>query len=459
MNNHAILIIDDEKAQRNILSGYLKKKGFQVYCANSGSEAIKIIKKELIEIILSDYKLPGMSGLEILSKVPQINPEIVFVMITAYGSIENAVNAMHLGAYDYLTKPINLDELDLLIKRIIDHKLLKFENERLKKQINDNNKKAAFISQSAKMEQSLSIAYRAADSKATILITGENGTGKEVLAKSIHNISNRKDYPFIHVNIPGLPESLLENELFGHERFAYTGAGKMFKGRFEVADKGTIFLDEIGDIPPSIQVKLLNVLQNQRFERIGGTESIKVDVRIIAATNQDIRKKIKDNLFREDLFYRLNVIGVNILPLRERKEDILPLIDFFIQKYSQENNRIGIRISKEALDNLLKYNYPGNVRELENIIERAVVLARTNIIMTSDLPITLNDAIYEERLLEPVIGPLKKQLEELEKKLIFDALKKCSGNQTKAGDMLGISERNLRYKLTKHNIKIKKYFS
>lgn len=458
MKNHSILIIDDEEVQRNILLGYLEKKGFKVYSANSGSQAIKIINEELIDIVLSDYKMPVMSGIDILSKVSQINPEIVFVIITAYGSIENAVNAMHLGAYDYLTKPINLDELDLLIERIIDHKILKSENEALKKQITEKDKKAAFVSKSPKMEQSLSIAFRAADSKATILITGENGTGKEVLAKSIHYISNRKDYPFITVNIPSLPESLLESELFGHERFAYTGAEKMVKGRFELADKGTIFLDEIGDIPINIQVKLLRVLQDHRFERVGGTESIKVDVRIIAATNQDLSEKIKDNSFREDLYYRLNVVGVNISPLRDRKEDIPPLIDFFIQKYSEENNREDIKISKEAMDLLLKYNYPGNVRELENTIERAVVLTRTNTIMTSDLPLSVRGIFSEEKL--PLhIGPLNGQLEALEKKLIFDALKECDGNQTRAGRLLGISERNLRYKLKKYNIKLKKYFT
>lgn len=458
MKNHSILIIDDEEAQRNILLGYLAKKGFKVYSANSGSQAIKIINEELIDIVLSDYKMPVMSGIDILSKVSQINPEIVFVIITAYGSIENAVNAMHLGAYDYLTKPINLDELDLLIERIIDHKILMSENEALKKQITEKDKKAAFVSQSPKMEQSLSIAFRAADSKATILITGENGTGKEVLAKSIHYISKRKDYPFITANIPSLPESLLESELFGHERFAYTGAEKMVKGRFELADKGTIFLDEIGDIPLSIQVKLLRVLQDHRFERVGGTESIKVDVRIIAATNQDLNEKIKDNSFREDLYYRLNVVGVNISPLRDRKEDIPPLIDFFIQKYSEENNREDINISKEAMDLLLKYNYPGNVRELENTIERAVVLTRTNTIMTSDLPLSVRGIFSEEKL--PLhIGSLNGQLEALEKKLIFDALKECDGNQTRAGRLLGISERNLRYKLKKYNIKLKKYFT
>jgi len=453
MKNYNILIIDDEKSQRDILYGYLNKKGYKVFTAESGSQGIKIINENLVDIVFSDFKMPEMTGLEILAKVSQINPEISFVIITAYGTVENAVNAMHLGAYDYISKPVNLDELDLLIARIIEHKNLKSENESLKKQLYEKYKLSSFISQSSKMEEVLSVAVRVADSKATILITGENGTGKEVLAKSIHFISPRKNNPFIAVNIPALPETLLESELFGHEKGAFTGADKMKKGRFELADKGTIFLDEIGDIPLSIQVKLLRVLQEHQFERVGGTESINIDVRIIAATNHNLENKIKDGSFREDLYYRLNIVGIHIPPLRERKEDILPLIDFFIHRYSQENNRSDIEISKEAIDLLMKYNYPGNVRELENIIERAVVLARTNILATSDLPLTVKGMKFEGQLPEIGKGTLTEQVEALEKRLIFDALQESGGNQTKAGKLLGITERNLRYKLQKYELK------
>ncbi len=453
MKNYNILIIDDEKSQRDILQGYLAKKGYKVFTAESGSQGIKIINENLVDIVLSDYKMPEMTGLEILAKVSQINPEISFVIITAYGTVENAVNAMHLGAYDYLSKPVNLDELDLLIARIIEHKNLKSENELLKKQLYERYKLSSFISHSSKMEEVISVSVRVAESKATILITGENGTGKEVLAKSIHFISPRKDGPFVAVNIPALSETLLESELFGHEKGAFTGADKMRKGRFELADKGTIFLDEIGDIPLSIQVKLLRVLQEHQFERVGGTESINIDVRIIAATNHNLANKIKDGSFREDLFYRLNIVSIHIPPLRERKEDILPLIDFFLHKYSQENGKSNIEISKEAIALLMKYNYPGNVRELENIIERAVVLARTNILATSDLPLTVKGVKYEDQLPELGKGTLTEQVEALEKRLIYDALKESSGNQTKAGKLLGITERNLRYKLQKYEIK------
>jgi DNA-binding NtrC family response regulator len=453
MKNFNILIIDDEKSQRDILNGYLSKKGYKVFTAESGSQGIKIINENLVDIVLSDYKMPEKTGLEILAEVYQINPEISFVIITAYGTVENAVKAMHLGAYDYISKPINLDELDLLIARIIENKNLKSENELLKKQLYDRYKLSSFISQSSKMEEMLSVAVRVADSKATILITGENGTGKEVLAKSIHYISPRKDNSFIAVNIPALPETLLESELFGHEKGAFTGADKMKKGRFELADKGTIFLDEIGDIPLSIQVKLLRVLQEHQFERVGGTESINIDVRIIAATNHNLEKKIKDGSFREDLYYRLNIVGIHIPPLRERKEDIVPLIDYFIHKYSQENDRTDIEISKEAIDLLMKYNYPGNVRELENAIERAVVLARTNTLSTNDLPLSVKGAKLEDLLPDVNKGSLNEQVEALEKRLIYDALKESGGNQTKAGKLLGITERNLRYKLQKYNIK------
>ena len=453
MKNYNILIIDDEKSQRDILQGYLAKKGYKVFTAESGSQGIKIINENLVDIVLSDYKMPEMTGLEILAKVSQINPEISFVIITAYGTVENAVNAMHLGAYDYLSKPVNLDELDLLIARIIEHKNLKSENELLKKQLYERYKLSSFISHSSKMEEVISVSVRVAESKATILITGENGTGKEVLAKSIHFISPRKDGPFVAVNIPALSETLLESELFGHEKGAFTGADKMRKGRFELADKGTIFLDEIGDIPLSIQVKLLRVLQEHQFERVGGTESINIDVRIIAATNHNLANKIKDGSFREDLFYRLNIVSIHIPPLRERKEDILPLIDFFLHKYSQENGKSDIEISKEAIDVLMKYNYPGNVRELENIIERAVVLARTNILATSDLPLTVKGVKYEDQLPELGKGTLTEQVEALEKRLIYDSLKESNGNQTKAGKLLGITERNLRYKLQKYEIK------
>ncbi|MBK7631509.1 MAG: sigma-54-dependent Fis family transcriptional regulator [Ignavibacteriales bacterium] len=453
MKDYTILIVDDEDAQRSILKGYLEKKGYKIFSASSGTEGIKAVQSNLIDIILSDFKMPDKTGLEVLEEVRKINPEISFVILTAYGTIENAVRAMRLGAFDYISKPVDLDELDLMIERIIEHKNLKSEIQLLKNQLKEKFKIDSFVSHSPKMEEVLSLASRAADSKATILINGESGTGKEVLAKSIHYVSPRKENPFIAVNIPALPETLLESELFGHEKGAFTGAEKAKKGRFELANSGTIFLDEIGDIPINLQVKLLRVLQEHQIERLGSTESVDIDVRIIAATHQNLEDKIKDGSFREDLFYRLNIVSLNIPPLRERREDILPLIEYFINKYTKENGRQKLSISKEAVDLLIKFNFPGNVRELENIIERAVVLCRTEIITVSDLPNVVSGFKAEKEILTKADATLTEQVEELERKLIFDALSKANGNQSQAGRMLGLTERNLRYKMQKYEIK------
>jgi two-component system NtrC family response regulator len=372
--------------------------------------------------------------------------------VTAYGTVENAVKAMRLGAFDYISKPVDLDELDIMIERIIEHKNLKSENQLLKTQLQEKYKISSIVSQSPKMEEVINVAARVADSKATVLITGENGTGKEVLAKAIHFMSSRKEKPFVAVNVPALTETLLESELFGHEKGAFTGADKMRKGRFEIAHGGTLFLDEVGDIPQSIQVKLLRVLQEHQFERVGGTEKIEVNVRIIAATNKNLEQKIIDGTFREDLYYRLNVVSIKIPPLRERKEDILPMIENFIDKYSKENDKEKLEVSKEAIGVLMKYNYPGNVRELENIIERAVVLTREKIITLNDLPINIKGFKEEKSIAMSGEGTLTEQVEALEKQLIYDALQESGGNQTKAGKLLGITERNLRYKLKKYNI-------
>jgi len=453
MKDYNILIIDDEAVQRDILTGYLKKKGYKIFSASSGKEGIEIAKNNAVDIILSDYKMPDLNGIEVLEQVKKINPEISFVIVTAYGTVENAVKAMRLGAFDYISKPIDLDELDLMIERIIEHKNLKSENQLLKTQLQDKYKISSIISQSSKMEEVINVAARVADSKATVLITGENGTGKEVLAKGIHFLSPRKGGPFIAVNVPALTETLLESELFGHEKGAFTGADKMRKGRFEIAHDGTLFLDEVGDIPQSIQVKLLRVLQEHKFERVGGTDQIEVDVRIIAATNKNLEQKIKDGTFREDLFYRLNVVSIKIPPLRERKEDVIPMIESFVEKFRKENNKEKLEISKEAVDILIRYNFPGNVRELENIIERAVVLTRDKIITVDDLPMNIKGFKEEKSLAALGSGTLTEQVEAVEKQLIYDALKESGGNQTKAGKLLGLTERNLRYKLKKYNIK------
>ena len=453
MKNYSILIIDDEKSQREILSGFLSKKGYKVYTAESGSQGIKIIKEQIVDIVLSDYKMPEMTGIEILEEVSVINPNISFVIITAYGTVENAVKAMRLGAIDYISKPVNLDELEILLTRIIEKKNLISENQLLREQLQEKNRISSIISQSSKMEEVINLASRSANSRATILITGENGTGKEVLARAIHFISSRKDKPFIAINIPALSENLLESELFGHEKGSFTGGEKLKKGRFELANGGTLFLDEIGDMSINTQIKILRVLQEHQFERVGGNDQIEVDVRIIAATNQDLEKKIKDGTFREDLYYRLNVVTIKIPSLRERKDDVPPLVEHFTDLYCKENNRGKLEVSKEAFDMLMKYNYPGNIRELENIIERAVVLTRSDLITLNDLPLHVRG--FKEELSRPVLGKgtLPEQVEAVEKELIYDALKESGGNQTKAGKLLGLTERNLRYKLKKYNIK------
>jgi len=452
MKNFNILLIDDEINQLDILSGYLKKKRYKIYTAQSGDEGIQIFKNNFIDIILSDYKMPDKTGIEVLEEVKKINPEVSFIMITAHGTVENAVKAMRFGAFDYISKPIDLDELELLLERVIENQNLKSENLLLKNQLLEKNKISSVIHNSPKMQEVISLSSRVADSKASVLITGESGTGKEVLAKAIHLISSRKDDPFVAVNIHALSENLLESELFGHEKGSFTGADKMRRGRFELSDKGTIFLDEIGDIPLSTQIKLLRVLQEHQFERVGGSEVINVDVRIIAATNQNLDMKIKEGIFREDLFYRLNVVNIHIPPLRERREDILSLIENFILKYCEENGKDKMDISKEAADILLKYNFPGNVRELENIIERAVVLSRSNMITTDDLPLNVKELRNEREIVNNIPQSLNERVEYLEKQLIYDALRQANGNQTKAGKILGITERNLRYKMKKYNI-------
>lgn len=449
-----ILIVDDEQSQRIILSGYLRQKGNNIFEASSGSEALKITDNNLIDIVLSDFRMPEMNGIELLKKIKEKNPEIAVVLITAFGTIEDAVKAMKEGAFDYLTKPVDLDELEFIIKRISERQQLISENRILKEQLQEKNKISGLVAFSEKMENVLNTALRVADSKATVLLRGESGTGKEVLAKAIHYSSSRKDKPFVAVNCAALNENLLESELFGHEKGAFTGADKQRRGRFEIADGGTLFLDEIGDLPLSTQVKLLRVLQEEEFERVGGSQTINIDVRVIAATNKDIEGLIKEGKFREDLYYRINVVAISIPPLRERKDDIIHLISHFITKYLPETKKEKIEFSREAMDILMKYNYPGNIRELENIVHHSVVLSRGEIISSSDLP----EQVKVTSSTEVVFGlnensTLPEQVENLEKMLVLNALKKTHNNQLQASKLLGISERNLRYRLEKWGMK------
>lgn len=452
MTVRTILVVDDENSQRLILTGYLKQKGYGVLEAASAEEGIEAVKKNVIDIILTDYKMPGKSGLDLLREAKQINPETSVVVITAFGTIEDAVKAMKEGAYDYLTKPVDLDELDLLLKRMVERQQLLSENKMLKEQLSDKYKLTGIIAASKKMEEVLSIAARVADSKASVLIRGESGTGKELLAKAIHFASPRKNKPFVAVNCAALNENLLESELFGHERGAFTGADKQRLGRFETADGGTLFLDEVGDLPLSTQVKLLRVLQEQKFERVGSSKTIPVDVRVMAATNRDLNQLIRDGKFRDDLYYRLNVVTIEIPPLRERREDIKPLIAFYTKKFAYETKFPDVGFSKEAMDSLLKYDYTGNVRELENIIHRAVVLSRGELVTTREISGELRSESGED-MKDNLKHDLNEQVESLEKKLVMRALHEAKGNQTQAAKLLGISERNLRYRLIKWGLK------
>lgn len=456
MNAFTILVTDDEKIQRDSLSGFLKKKGYHVLSAPDFDTAFRLVKENTVDVLLTDVKMGARSGYDLLKAVKELNPEITVIIMTAYGNVEEAVTAMKNGAYDYLTKPLDLDEVELLIHRAVQFKLLKSENEQLRQTLAERHRFNNIITNSPLMEEVLNIAARSANSKTSVLIEGESGTGKELIARAIHFASPRKNKPLIVVNCAAISENLIESELFGHEKGAFTGAIQARRGRVEEADSGTLFLDEVGDVPISVQVKLLRFLQFGEFQRVGSNEMHKVDVRLIAATNRNLREMIADNTFREDFYYRLNVINIYVPPLRKRKEDIPLLIDFFINKYAAENQKPIQGISREALDLLMKYDYPGNVRELENMIERAVVLARSEIIERDDLPIQFrikNESIADLPPLEFYQGNFRQKVEAFEKDLILTALKISNFNQSKAARDLGLSERNLRYKMGKYGLK------
>lgn len=453
MKKLSILVVEDGQSQREMLRDFLIKEGHSVAEAESGDKAIALVMKGHFDLILLDYKMPGMDGMQVLKEVKRINQEIDVVIITAYGTIETAVDAMKAGAIDYITKPIEFDELLLLVERVSERRMLIRENEILRREIGAKGITSnRIIYRSPKMDSLINLAGRVASSRATVLIQGESGTGKELIARLIHNISPRSAKSFIAVNCGALPENLLESELFGHEKGSFTGALARRIGRCEEADGGTLFLDEIGEITPSVQIKLLRFLQEREFQRIGGNQTIYSDVRIISATNRDLEAKVKEGSFREDLYYRLNVVALSVPPLRERKEDIPLLIDHFLQVYTTENNRNIQGITSEARDLLMKYDYPGNVRELENIIERAVVISRDSFISLKDLPFT-EESLYQIDTLTEEAGFLRSSIEDLERKMIREAMEKAGGHQTKAAETLGISERMLRYKLKKYSLK------
>ncbi|KAA3616710.1 MAG: sigma-54-dependent Fis family transcriptional regulator [Calditrichaeota bacterium] len=449
-----ILVVDDESAQLDSLAGFLIKQKYEVLKASDPKHAVVLARENLVDIVLTDYKMPGMTGVELLGEIKKINPEIDVVLMTAFGSIESATEAMKLGAFDYLTKPIDLQELLLIIRKAVERKMLIRENKQLREQLETRFRFDGIISQSSAMENVLNLAGRVAPSTASVLINGDTGTGKELIARAIHFASPRKEMPFIAVNCAALPENLLESELFGHEKGAFTGADRQRKGRFELAEGGTLFIDEIGEIPPNVQVKLLRVLQEKTFERIGGTDTIQADIRLVAATNRDLEKMAKTGEFRDDLYYRLNVVSIRIPPLRDRREDIPPLINSFIKRFADENGKSVTGMSREALDVLIKYHFPGNVRELENIVQQAVVLSRGEILTSDDLPLHVHHSHPDgDGAGDFTQGSFTERVEAFELSLIKQALRQTAGVQTRAADLLGMSERHLRYKLKKYGMK------
>ena len=443
-----ILVVDDEPAQRELVGGFLRKHGFDVVEAGGGREAVARFKQEAFDLVLTDQRMPDLSGLEVLEAVRSTSPETAVVIITAYGTIETAVSAVKAGAADYLTKPLNLDDLLHRVHRVRERQRLVAENRELREALAERHRVEGIIGDSGRMQEVLSLVRRVALSDATVLIRGESGTGKELIARALHYASPRAAGPLVKVNCAALAESLLEAELFGHEKGAFTGAVASRKGRFELADGGSIFLDEIGDLPPHLQVKLLRVLQEREFERVGSSRPIKVDVRLLAATHRNLEALVREGRFREDLYYRINVVTIILPPLRERREDLPPLIEHFLSAFAGKNGKTVRGLTREAREALLRYDYPGNIRELENLIERAVVLTRDDVIGVEDLPLTLETPA-------PGSGEgagLIAAVEGLERRMIQEALAKADGTQTRAAELLGISERVLRYKLRKYGL-------
>jgi len=439
-----ILVVDDEEAMRESLNDWLKEDGYEVGLAAGGQEAIDMVRDEPWEIILLDLKMPGMNGLETLKHLKEVRPDAEILMMTAYATVDTAVQAMKEGAFDYLVKPFDPDEVEILIKKIVKHKELILENILLRKKLEEREQFDEIIGKSDAMQQIFELIERVAPTDSTVLITGESGTGKEMIAQAIHGNSGRCYMPLIAVSCGALPESLLESELFGYEKGAFTGAEHTKRGRFEMAHKGTLFLDEIGDISLKTQVDLLRVLQQKEFSRLGSEESIEVDVRILAATNRDLEKAIIENRFRKDLFYRLNVISIHVPPLRERKEDIPLLAKASVRKCCLELNKDEVNIALSAMKLLVDYDWPGNVRELENIIERALVIGGGKEIAAADLPF---------RGREPMREQLPKSLKSMEKIHIKRVIEEADWNISRAARELDIDRQTLYNKIEKYEIK------
>jgi two-component system response regulator PilR (NtrC family) len=457
MFKEKILVADDEQSMREFLDIMLKKEGYKVSLASHGEEVLKLAERDIFDLILMDIRMPKMDGISVLKKVKTLSPETIVIMITAYASADTAIKAMKEGAYDYVTKPFKVDEIKLIIKNALEKKNLQKENILLKQVVRDRYHFNNILGQCPNMLALYDLLEKVAPTKTNILITGESGTGKELVAKAIHYNSPRKDKPFVTLNCGAIPESLIESELFGHMKGAFTDAIATKKGLFEMADEGTIFLDEISELPLLMQVKLLRVLQDKEFKRVGGTEDIRVDVRIISATNKDLEEAVREKRFREDLFYRLNVIQIKLPPLRERREDISLLAMHFLKRYAEELNKNISGISPEALRIMLNYDFPGNVRELQNIIERAVALENNPELTPQNLSSYLEQQpLMKKNLLDLEIPSegidLEKVVEELERNLLVKALDRTKGIKKKAADLLHINFRSMRYRLEKYGL-------
>ena len=441
-----ILLVDDEVAHLKTLERVFSKEGYEVCTAENGDEALEIVRSEPVNLVITDLKMPGTDGMDLLQLVQTIRPETEVILMTAFGTVERAVQGMKQGAYDFVSKPIKRATILQAAKKALEKQALVVENRKLKAELADLKNERSIVGQSPALREALDLVRQVADSDATVLLTGESGTGKELFARMIVELSERADEPFVTVNCAALPESILESELFGYEEGAFTGASESKPGRFEAADEGTVFLDEIGELSPSVQVKLLRVLQEGTFERLGSNETSEVDVRVIAATHVDLEEAMREGDFREDLYYRLNVVNIHIPPLRHRLEDVPLLAEHFLNHYREKNDRDISGMSREALDALGDYNWPGNVRELENVIERAVVLDKDKLIDIDDLPehIVSHDGENERYISVPLGTPL----DEVERRVLHETLKMTDGNKKLAAKLLGIATRTV-YRKTK----------
>jgi DNA-binding NtrC family response regulator len=450
-----LLVVDDEKNAREGLKAFLEGLGYDVLTAASGEEALRQIEKEQPDIVLSDLRMPGLDGVALLEKVRAKHAGIIVILLTAYGTVENAVKAMKMGAFHYLTKPINLEELEWVVKKALVQRGLEEENRELRRELfRERFEEGTIISQSKKMKQVLELIDRSAASRATILLQGESGTGKELLAHRIHELSPRRNQAFLAVHCAALPETLLASELFGHEKGAFTGAVERKAGRFELANGGTLFLDEVAEIPLEMQVKLLRVLQGGEFERVGGTKTLRADVRLVCATNKDLAQEVRQGRFREDLFYRINVIAIKIPPLRERREDIRPLMNTFIREFSRANQKAIEGIDDEAVDCLEGYRWGGNVRELKNVVERMVVLCQTRRLTLANVPedIRSGEGILKGGSTEGSLNLRSSNLQGVEREMIRLKLEECHGNKSRAAAKLGISRRTLYRKIEEYGL-------